>query len=120
MTYLLLIYSDESQMPPPPQDPAAVAAMMAPWKTYTEAMRAAGVHRGGDALMPTHMATTVSASGGEAVITDGPFAETREQLGGFYAVECADLDEALKWAGQCPILQMGGRVEVRPVMPTMS
>lgn len=115
MTYLFMLYSDESKQPPPPTTPEGQAAMMAPWKDYNAKLTAAGVMRGGNALHPTSAATTVSATTGEVVFTDGPFAETREQLGGYYLVECANLDEALKWAAQCPIVHYG-RAEVRPLM----
>ncbi len=115
MQYLCLIYSDESQMPAPPSDPAEFAAWMQPWTDYNAALAGAGVLRGGNALQPTMTATTVSAPAGEAVFTDGPFAETKEQLGGYYLLDCPDLDTALRWAAQCPAARYG-RVEVRPVM----
>jgi hypothetical protein len=78
---------------------------------------AGDVIAGGEALHETNTATTItvpSGQGGEAVFTDGPFAETKEVLGGFYLLDCADLDEALKWAQQIPAAWMGGKVEVRP------
>jgi hypothetical protein len=115
MQYMFLIYSDESQMPDPPTDPAGVAAMMEPWLAYNRALQEAGVFVAGDALQPTSTATTVTATRGAPVFTDGPFAETREQLGGYYLVDCADLDQAMHWAAKCPGTAFG-RVEVRPVM----
>jgi hypothetical protein len=115
MHYLLLIYSNEAAMPAPPTDPAEMAAYMKPWDDYTEAVQQAGVLLGANALQPTLTATTVSATGGEVVFTDGPFAETKEQLGGYYLLDCADLDSALDWAAKCPAVH-AGRVEVRPVM----
>jgi len=70
----------------------------------------------GEGLMPTAAATTVHVADGETVTTDGPFAETKEQLGGYYTIEAKDLDEAIGWATKIPTASMGGRVEVRPVM----
>jgi hypothetical protein len=88
---------------------------MEPWVSYGAAMEKAGVFVAGDALQPTSTATTLSSKGGpEHVYTDGPFAETKEQLGGYYLVNCKDLDEALAWAAKCPGVQYG-KVEVRPV-----
>ena len=117
MQYLFLLYSDETKNPEPPTDPVAFAEWMAPWAAYNAALVAAGVMRGGNALMPTGSATTLSRAAGAVVTTDGPFAETAEQLGGYYLVECDSLDEALKWAQRCPMIHYG-KVEVRPIMPT--
>ncbi|HAP77827.1 MAG TPA: transcription initiation protein [Acidimicrobiaceae bacterium] len=91
------------------------AAIMAGHETFSAAAGAAGVIVGGEALQPTSTATTIRRSGGpfgDHVVTDGPFAETKEVLGGFYLLECADLDEAVRWASQIP----GDLVEVRPVI----
>lgn len=115
MTYLFLLYGDESQSPEPPQDEAGMAAYMAPWNAYNQMLRDEGVFLAGEALLPTAAATTVTATTGESVWTDGPFAETREQLGGFYMVDAQDLDHAMRLAAQCPMVHFG-RVEVRPVM----
>jgi len=116
MHYLLLIYSNEADAPPPPATPAEAEAYMAPWMEYTENLKTAGVYLGGDALQPTATATTITAVGKtEPVFTDGPFAETREQLGGYYLLDCKDLDEALAWGAKCPIVNYG-KLEVRPVM----
>jgi hypothetical protein len=82
---------------------------------YTERLKASGALLGGEALQPTSTATTVRLSNGKMLTTDGPFAETKEQLGGFYMVNCKDLDEALKWASQIPSAHRGP-VEVRPIM----
>ncbi len=114
MQYLLLIYSNEAAMPEPPKDPAAFAEWMSPWNNYTESLQKAGIMLGANALQPTSTATTVCAPKGDPVFTDGPFAETKEQLGGYYLIECDNLDDALSWAAKCPIVKMG-RVEVRPV-----
>lgn len=108
MQYMLLIYEDENN--PPPDD-----AEMAKWFEVTEAMRAAGVHVAGDALHPTQSATTVRVKDGDTVATDGPFAETREQLGGYYIIDVDDLDGAIEWAARMPNADKGS-IEVRPVM----
>jgi hypothetical protein len=97
--------------------PEEWAATMAQYTDFGATAGAAGVIGGGEALMPVSTATTVhvkgGAKGGEVVLTDGPFAETKEVLGGFYLLDCADLDEALRWAAQIPGA-WNGRVEVRP------
>jgi len=108
MRYLLLIYEDENN--PPPDD-----AEMGRWFAVTEAMKSAGVHLAGEALHPTSSATTVRVEDGRTVATDGPFAETREQLGGFYVIDADDLDQAIEWAAKLPNAHKGS-IEVRPVM----
>ena len=88
---------------------------MGRWDDYTEALRDAGAFIAGEGLQESATATTVRiGDGGERVVTDGPFAETKEQVGGFYLIECEDLDEALEWAKKIPA--RGGAIEVRPVM----
>jgi hypothetical protein len=89
--------------------------MMAAYNAFTEEVKAAGAFVGGEGLQPTATATTVRVRDGEPLLTDGPFAETREQLAGFYLLECADLDEAVRWAARVPSAAMGS-VEVRPVI----
>jgi hypothetical protein len=108
MQYMLLIYEDENTAP---HDDAE----MARWFEYTDAMAEAGVMRGGDALHPTATATTVRLQNDAVVATDGPFAETREQLGGYYLIDVPDLDAAIEWAGKMPNAHRGS-IEVRPVM----
>jgi hypothetical protein len=88
---------------------------MAPWAAFNNEGYAAGVLRGGSGLQPSATATTVRG-GGEVVLTDGPFVETKEQLAGYYVVDCADLDEAIAWARKVPAVQWGAAVEVRPVV----
>lgn len=81
---------------------------------------AAGVMQGGQALYPPEMATTITVSGGkggDVIVTDGPYAEAKEVLGGFFLLEAADLDEATKWASKIPASWNGGKVELRPVVP---
>jgi hypothetical protein len=112
MQYLLLIYGDETaQADVPPQEQAK---NMQAWVDYTQWLRDKGYHLAGDALHPTSEATTVRHSEGKTVTTDGPFAETKEQLGGYYLVECKNLDEAIEASQQMPV--RGGSIEIRPVM----
>jgi hypothetical protein len=85
------------------------------WWAYTEELQKAGVHVAGEALQPTMTAKTVTARDGNRLVTDGPFAETKEQLGGFYIVDVASEQDALDWAARMPSLPRGS-VEVRPVM----
>ena len=113
MQYLVLIYDDEKawdRMPKPESDKVFAAYM-----AYSEEMAKAGVMRAGDALKPTATATTVRLRDGKTLITDGPFAETKEQLGGYYLIEAKDLDEALKIAARIPSARYGS-IEVRPIM----
>lgn len=108
MQYMLLIYEDESNAQPD-------EAEMAKWFAVTDEMGQAGVLRAGDALHPTPTATTVRVQNGSVVATDGPFAETREQLGGYYLIDVPDLDAAIAWAGKMPNAHKGS-IEVRPVL----
>jgi hypothetical protein len=113
MKYLLLIYSDEkadANMSKEEMD-----AWMGEYNAYTEAMLKAGVSQAGDALQPTATATTVRVKDGKKVTTHGPFAETKEQLGGYYLLNCNNLDEAIDWAAKCPGARVGS-IEVRPIM----
>jgi hypothetical protein len=114
MQYMLLIYGDESRFTPPPT-PEEQAAMMKPWADYGQWLTDQGMMKAGDALQPTATATSVRGGGeGAAIVTDGPFAETKEQLGGYYLIEAENLDRALEAAKRCPGTQFG-TVEVRPV-----
>jgi len=111
--YAALIYGPEET-----GTPEQLERVTEEYNAFTEAARAAGVVAGGEALYDTNTATTVhlpNGKGGEPIFTDGPFAETKEVLGGFYLLDVADLDEALKWAQQIPGAWYG-RVEVRPVV----
>ena len=112
MQYLLLIYGNE-------QTEASVSkeemdAVMADYWGYTRALEESGKMRGGDALHPTSSATTVRAPEGKAVITHGPFAETKEQLAGFYLLEARDLNEAIQVVSKIPPARLGC-VEIRPI-----
>ena len=109
--YMLLIYADPATRPAPEE----AQAEMPKWFAYGEELTKAGAMVGGDALQPTSAATTVRERGGERLVTDGPFAETKEQLGGYYLIDVPDLDAALDWASKVPNVARGS-VEVRPVM----
>lgn len=85
------------------------------WSAYTQAMVAAGVMRGGNALHPGYTATTVRLRDGKRDVHDGPYAESKEELGGYYVIDVADLDEALVWAARNPAASSGA-VEVRPIL----
>jgi hypothetical protein len=111
--YLCTIYGDESQYGD--ATPDQINAVMAAYGAFSEEAGQAGVILGGEGLEPTSAATTVRVRDGERVLSDGPFAETKEQLGGFYLLECDSLDEAIEWAAKIPGAASGS-VEVRPVM----
>jgi hypothetical protein len=113
MQYLLTIYNDESGFAD--VTPEQSEQIMAAYGAFSEAAKAAGVMLAGEGLQPTSTATTVRVRGAETLTTDGPFAETREQLAGFYLFECKDLDEAIGWAAKIPGAQSGS-IEVRPIM----
>lgn len=114
MHYLYLIYSKELEQQPSEEE---MAEGMEAWLSYTQWLKDEGVYVSGEALESISTATTVHRDAGQVVLTDGPFAETKEQLGGFYMVSCENLDEALHYAKPCPITYYG-RLEVRPIMPT--
>jgi hypothetical protein len=115
--YILLIYGNEDMRN------EAYAGMseeeqnaeMGKWFAYSESLRQAGVHVAGEALHPTPTASTVMVPNGEPLVTDGPFAETKEQLGGFYIIDVPSKDVALEWAAKIPSAPFGP-VEVREVM----
>ena len=115
MRYLLLIYGDEARWQEERPDDPEVA--LKPWWEYGAWLREKGWFRGGDALQPTSAATTVRQRNGETLTTDGPFAETKEALGGYYLIECENLDQAIEAASRMPAIEYGASVEVRPVMP---
>ena len=114
MKYLFALIGDESGWAD--RTPEQRAESMKAWDAFTTETRDAGAFLQGEGLQPTANATSVKLDeqGGEPIVTDGPFAETKEQLGGFYLLECADLDEAIAWARKIPM--PGGVVEIRPVM----
>ena len=112
MQYLLLLYSNESGWATltPEQQQQGVAAYMA----YTEALKAADALKGSNRLQSVSTATTVRANNGKTQVLDGPYVDSKEQLGGYYLIEAPDLDAALSWAARCPGAGHG-TVEVRPV-----
>ncbi|MGH2715122.1 MAG: YciI family protein [Thermoleophilaceae bacterium] len=113
MKYLLTLFGDETRFAD--RTPEQQAESMKAWDAYTSAAIDAGVHLGGEGLQPSSTATTVQIrESGDRIVSDGPFAETKEQLGGYYLLDCKDLDDALAWAKRIPM--PGGTVEVRPVM----
>lgn len=112
MRYMLLLYIDPELAPSAPEE---LEADMGRWFAYTEELKAAGVHLAGDALQPVTAATTVRVRNDESLTTDGPFAETKEILGGFYMIDVPDLDDALKWGAASPNAAYGS-TEVRPIM----
>jgi hypothetical protein len=113
MKYLLALIGDETRFAD--RSPEQQAEVMKAWDEYTRATIEAGVHLGGEGLQPSSTATTVQIQeSGEPIVSDGPFAETKEQLAGYYLLDCKDLDDALAWAKRIPM--PGGTVEVRPVM----
>jgi hypothetical protein len=114
--YAALIYGDAATETS--GSPELWATIMNEYNDFGATASAAGVIAGGEALQPTPTATTIHVNGGkggELITSDGPFAETKEVLGGFYLLDCADLDEAIRWAAQIPGA-WHGRVEVRPVI----
>ena len=114
MEYLLLIHNASDAAESSDEDRQA---MFAAFGKYTERLRVAGALLAGDPLQPPETATTVRGQGGEIVTTDGPYAETKEVLGGYYKIQADSLDEAIEWARQIPSISRGDAVEVRPVMP---
>jgi hypothetical protein len=112
MKYLLLIYGNEAGMLAASKETAG--QMMAAYGAYTEAIKKAGVYVGSNRLRPTASGTTVRVANGKTEVLDGPYAETKEQLGGYYMIEVPDLDAALSWAARCPGASHG-TIEVRPI-----
>lgn len=113
MRYILLIYGNEN--PNPAMSAEEMNAEMNAYNTFTQEIRERGVLLAADALHPTNAATTVRVRDSKVLTTDGPFAETKEQLGGFYMVQCNNLDEAIEWAAKIPGAR-DGSIEIRPVM----
>jgi hypothetical protein len=112
MQYILLIYNNEAEMLATPKE--ATGQILAAYGAYTEALTQSGALVNSNRLRPTLDATTVTIVNGETKVLDGPYAETKEQLGGYYLIDVADLDAALSWAAKCPGAQYG-RIEVRPI-----
>jgi hypothetical protein len=112
MEYMLLIHADPAGLQALRE--AERGAALAAYGAYTQALQTAGVARGGNRLRNADVATTVRVRGGKTEVLNGPFIETREQLGGYYLIDVPDLDTALSWAARCPGASHGA-VEVRPV-----
>jgi hypothetical protein len=113
MKYLLAFFGEEGGWDD--VSPEEMQEGMKLWEDYERQLVEAGAYLAGEGLQPSETATTVKRQGDERIVTDGPFAETKEQLGGFYLIECEGLDEALEWARKVPIGD-GQSTEVRPVM----
>lgn len=108
MKYIMLIYTSEADQT---EDPAVFGE----YGKFTAEVQGNGMFQGGDPLHPTSSATTVRVRNGETLATDGPFAETKEQLGGYYILDCKDLDEAITYAAKIPGARFGS-VEIRPIL----
>jgi hypothetical protein len=113
MQYLLLIYGDMSAFPEMTEE--AQNANMKEWFDYSTWLTEKGWMKAGDALQDVDQATSVRVQGGDRLVTDGPFAETKETLGGYYLIDVQDLDEAIEAAARCPGAKYG-TVEVRPIV----
>ena len=112
MQYLLMIHSSETEESKMTQ--GDVQSMIQAYGAYSEALKKAGVLLGSNRLRPTSDATSVRVRGGKTEVLNGPYAETREQLGGYYLIDVADLDAALSWAARCPSASQG-TIELRPI-----
>ena len=116
MQYLILLYDAETANPSPePTDPALWREVLDAYNGYTQMLKDTGAFIAGEALQPVTTATTLRQQDGQTITTDGPFAETKEGLGGFYLIQAPDLDAALRLAEQCPGIRFGS-IEVRPVV----
>ena len=113
MQYMLLIYDDEKTWADMPK--AESDKMFGEYMSFTESIKSSGHLVAGDALQQVNTATTVRIRNGKQMVTDGPFAETKEQLGGYYLVEAKDLDEAISIAARIPSVRIGS-IEIRPIM----
>jgi hypothetical protein len=113
MKYLCMIYSEESQLATLPKD--QMDSMIKEYMAFTEDIKRSGQYIGGNPLQPTQTATTVRVRQGKISTTDGPFAETKEQLGGYYLINAKDLNEAIQVAARIPGARSGS-IEVRPIM----
>lgn len=114
MQFMLLIHGDESRMNSLETDDNGIPP---DYQAFNQALVKAGAMRGGERLRPTSAATTVRVRDKKAVVLAGPYAETQEQLGGYYLIDVPSLDEAIDWASKCPAAQFGS-IEVRPIWPT--
>jgi hypothetical protein len=115
MKYLLANYGDEKAEEQIRASPEQMETMMGSWFQYDDQIRKALKVISADVLQPTSTATTIRVKDGQTIISDGPFAETKEQMGGYYLIDAKDLDEALEWGTKMANLPGGGSVEVRPI-----
>jgi hypothetical protein len=115
MNYMLLLYESPADFALR-ADPSRNGARFGAYRAYTQALTEAGVFVGGAPLLPPEQGATVRQRDGKRQVQDGPFAEAKEQLGGYYVINAATLDQALEWAARCPAASYGS-VEVRPYMP---
>jgi len=113
MKYLCLIYDDEKKLAG--MSKSESDAFMSEYGAYTESVKGSGHYLGGNPLQPVHTATTIRSRNGKVSTTDGPFAETKEQLGGYYLIEAKDLNEAIQVGSRIPSAKTGS-IEVRPIM----
>ena len=113
MRYVLAIHYDESDLPP--EGSPEADELWAAYNRFTQELADAGAFEAADALQPVAMACTLTDAGDETIVTDGPFAETKEHLGGFYLIQCSDMAAAVEWGRRCPGVTHGS-VEVRPVL----
>ena len=113
MQYMLLIYGDEKDWMSMPE--AKMKDMYAAYGTFTKELMDSGAMKAGSELAPIANASTVRVRNGKTVTTDGPFAETKEQLGGYYVIDVPDLDAAIKWAAKIPSAPFGS-IEIRPLV----
>jgi hypothetical protein len=113
MRYLCLIYDEEKTVGKLPK--GEMDKMMADYGAFTEGIKQSGHYLGGNALQPTNTASTVRVRNGKVATTDGPFAETKEQLGGYYLIDAKDLNDAIQTASRIPGARLGS-IEVRPIM----
>jgi hypothetical protein len=113
MKYLCMIYDDEKKIGAMSQD--EMKQFMGEYGAYTQSVKDSGHYLGGNPLQPVHTATSIRSRNGKVSTTDGPFAETKEQLGGYYLIEAKDLNEAISVASRIPSVKTG-TIEVRPIM----
>lgn len=114
MQYMMMIYLEETSWSKLSKE--QLAQSFTAFMEYNKQLAAAGVLQDKGQLQPSHTATVLRGRGGKVVTTDGPFAETKDQLGGYYVLEVPNLDAALEWAGKCPALMGGASVEIRPIL----
>ncbi len=112
----MLLFAEPAEEFAKRNDPAQAEPYWGAWQAYVSAISQAGIVVNGDGLLPPHTATTVRMRGGQREVQDGPYADVKDQLGGYFVIEVADLDAAIEWAAKSPSADYGS-VEIRPVMP---